>query len=51
MLDICKILHKAFPSSFLHVVEPLGFFVEDEEFKAYLVLEYCSNGDLRQYIN
>ncbi|KAA6401187.1 MAG: putative protein serine/threonine kinase [Streblomastix strix] len=41
----------AFPSSFLHVVEPLGFFVEDEEFKAYLVLECCSNGDLRQYIN
>ncbi|KAA6391978.1 MAG: putative NEK protein kinase, partial [Streblomastix strix] len=33
---------------FLHIVEPLGFFVEDDS--AYIVLEYCEGGDLKQFI-
>ncbi|KAA6393559.1 MAG: putative NEK protein kinase [Streblomastix strix] len=37
-------------SSFIHIVQPLGFFVDEEEHKAYIVLEYCSKGDLRKYI-
>ncbi|KAA6373875.1 MAG: putative protein kinase domain protein [Streblomastix strix] len=36
-------------SNFLHIVEPLGFFIEDEN-TAYILLEYCSGGDLRKYI-
>ncbi|KAA6354762.1 MAG: hypothetical protein EZS28_049711, partial [Streblomastix strix] len=36
--------------SFIHVVEPLGYFLNEDKDKAYLVLEYCENGDLRQYI-
>ncbi|KAA6399333.1 MAG: putative NEK protein kinase, partial [Streblomastix strix] len=34
----------------IHVVEPLGYFLNEDKDKAYLVLEYCENGDLRQYI-
>ncbi|KAA6371456.1 MAG: putative NEK protein kinase, partial [Streblomastix strix] len=37
-------------SQFIHVVEPLGFFVNEDEEKAYLVMELCSEGDLRSYI-
>ncbi|KAA6389913.1 MAG: putative serine threonine-protein kinase nek2 [Streblomastix strix] len=37
-------------NSFSHVIEPLGFFVDEEEFKAYLIMEYCEGGDLHQYI-
>ncbi|KAA6379661.1 MAG: hypothetical protein EZS28_024812 [Streblomastix strix] len=37
-------------SSFIHVIKPLGFFVDTEEFKAYFVLEYCSGGSLNKYI-
>ncbi|KAA6401903.1 MAG: putative NEK protein kinase [Streblomastix strix] len=35
---------------FIHVVQPLGYFFNEDKDKAYLVLEYCENGDLRQYI-
>ncbi|KAA6368820.1 MAG: putative calcium/calmodulin-dependent protein kinase type 1, partial [Streblomastix strix] len=35
----------------LRIVQPLGFFVDEDEGKAYIVLEYCSGGDLRKYIN
>ncbi|KAA6378610.1 MAG: putative NEK protein kinase [Streblomastix strix] len=37
-------------SSFIHIVKPLGFFVDEEEHRGYIVLEYCSKGDLRKYI-
>ncbi|KAA6364825.1 MAG: putative Serine/Threonine kinase domain protein, partial [Streblomastix strix] len=37
-------------SSFLQVVIPYGFFVEELEAKAYLVMEYCEGGDLQKYI-
>ncbi|KAA6394114.1 MAG: putative AGC family protein kinase [Streblomastix strix] len=37
-------------SSFIHVVKPFGFFVDEPEAKAYLVLEYCSKGDLFKFI-
>ncbi|KAA6361622.1 MAG: putative serine threonine-protein kinase nek2, partial [Streblomastix strix] len=49
-------MHEMFRSSsqsqnqFIHIVEPLGFFVDEEEFKAYLVMEYCEGGDLQKYI-
>ncbi|KAA6358750.1 MAG: hypothetical protein EZS28_045723, partial [Streblomastix strix] len=36
-------------SSFLHIVQPLGFFINED--KAYFVMEYCAGGDLRKYIN
>ncbi|KAA6383248.1 MAG: putative NEK protein kinase, partial [Streblomastix strix] len=35
----------------LPIVELLGFFVSEDGRKAYLVMEYCSGGDLRKYIN
>ncbi|KAA6368470.1 MAG: putative MAP kinase kinase family domain protein [Streblomastix strix] len=38
-------------SSFIHIVQPLGFFTNQRKDKAYIVLEYCSEGDLRQYID
>ncbi|KAA6396556.1 MAG: putative NEK protein kinase [Streblomastix strix] len=50
-LNICRIITKATSSSFLHVVQPLGFFISDDERKAYLVMEFCAGGDLRKYIN
>ncbi|KAA6367632.1 MAG: putative Serine/threonine protein kinase, partial [Streblomastix strix] len=37
-------------NSFSHVIEPLGFFVDEEEFKAFLIMEYCEGGDLQKYI-
>ncbi|KAA6322713.1 MAG: hypothetical protein EZS28_054403 [Streblomastix strix] len=60
MRDVYHILQQASSSSssqssdsqppFIHVVEPLGYFFNEDKDKAYLVLEYCENGDLRQYI-
>ncbi|KAA6379841.1 MAG: putative NEK protein kinase [Streblomastix strix] len=54
MRDVYHILQQASSSSsqlpFIHVVEPLGYFLNEDEDKAYLVLEYCENGDLRKYI-
>ncbi|KAA6373638.1 MAG: hypothetical protein EZS28_030835 [Streblomastix strix] len=38
-------------SKFIHVVKPLGFFVDEEEHKAYLVMEYFENGDMRKYMD
>ncbi|KAA6358410.1 MAG: putative NEK protein kinase, partial [Streblomastix strix] len=57
MRDAYNILQKASSSQssdsqppFIHVVQPLGYFLNEDKDKAYLVLEYCENGDLRQYI-
>ncbi|KAA6381551.1 MAG: hypothetical protein EZS28_022923, partial [Streblomastix strix] len=51
MKDIIRIIRQsAHQSQFIHVVEPLGFFVNEDEEKAYLVMELCSEGDLRSYI-
>ncbi|KAA6390696.1 MAG: hypothetical protein EZS28_013777 [Streblomastix strix] len=62
MRDVYHILQQASTSSssssqnsdsqppFIHVVQPLGYFLNEDKDKAYLVLEYCENGDLRQYI-
>ncbi|KAA6396739.1 MAG: putative NEK protein kinase [Streblomastix strix] len=50
MRDIYQIISQsAQQSSFLHIVQPLGFFLNED--KAYLVMEYCAGGDLRKYIN
>ncbi|KAA6353515.1 MAG: hypothetical protein EZS28_050958, partial [Streblomastix strix] len=50
MRDIYQIISQsAKQSSFLHIVQPLGFFLNED--KAYLVMEYCAGGDLRKYIN
>ncbi|KAA6372007.1 MAG: putative Protein kinase [Streblomastix strix] len=37
-------------SPFIHVVEPLGFIADEQDSKAYLVMEYYEGGDMRQYI-
>ncbi|KAA6397888.1 MAG: putative NEK protein kinase [Streblomastix strix] len=37
-------------SQFNNIIQPLGSFVDDNEQKAYLVLEYCEKGDLGDYI-
>ncbi|KAA6376092.1 MAG: hypothetical protein EZS28_028380, partial [Streblomastix strix] len=51
MKDITRIIRQsARQSQFIHVVEPLGFFVNEDEDKAYLVMELCSGGYLRGYI-
>ncbi|KAA6372666.1 MAG: hypothetical protein EZS28_031806, partial [Streblomastix strix] len=48
MKDIIRIIRQStHQSQFIHVVEPLGFFVNEVEDKAYLVMELCSGGDLR----
>ncbi|KAA6393414.1 MAG: putative NEK protein kinase [Streblomastix strix] len=44
-----KIKHNLPPTSFYHIVQLLGFFVNED--KAYLVMEYYERGDLRKYIN
>ncbi|KAA6370287.1 MAG: putative Serine/threonine protein kinase [Streblomastix strix] len=51
MLNICNALHKVTQSQFIHVVEPIGFFIGEDGDKAYLVMEFCSNGDMRKYID
>ncbi|KAA6394916.1 MAG: putative regulator of nonsense transcripts 1 [Streblomastix strix] len=40
--EINEIFHRSSQSqnSFSHVIEPLGFFVDEDEFKAFLVMEY-----------
>ncbi|KAA6396813.1 MAG: putative AGC family protein kinase, partial [Streblomastix strix] len=53
MLNIFETIKKSNPpGSFIHVVQPLGFFLNQDEdsIKAYLVLEFCERGDLRKYI-
>ncbi|KAA6360719.1 MAG: putative NEK protein kinase, partial [Streblomastix strix] len=37
--------------SFIHIIQPIGFFEDQDEHKGYIVMEYCSKGDLRKYIN
>ncbi|KAA6374130.1 MAG: hypothetical protein EZS28_030344, partial [Streblomastix strix] len=45
MNDIIKIIRQsANQQQFIHVIEPLGFFVDEVEEKAYLVMELCSGG-------
>ncbi|KAA6373336.1 MAG: putative Serine/threonine protein kinase, partial [Streblomastix strix] len=52
MREIYQIISQsAQQSSFLHTVQPLGFFLNDEGNKAFIVMEYCERGDLRKYIN
>ncbi|KAA6400535.1 MAG: putative NEK protein kinase [Streblomastix strix] len=52
MLNIYESIKKSSPpGSFIHVVQPLGFFLSEDSTKAYLVLEFCEKGDLRKYIN
>ncbi|KAA6393135.1 MAG: putative polyadenylate-binding protein [Streblomastix strix] len=51
LIKVFGIVRQSNPSSFIHIVEPLGFFVDQDVDKAYLVLEYCSKEDLRKYIN
>ncbi|KAA6369988.1 MAG: hypothetical protein EZS28_034485 [Streblomastix strix] len=53
MLNIQETIKKSSPpGSFIHVVYPLGFFLnqDDDSIKAYLVLEFCERGYLRKYI-
>ncbi|KAA6374242.1 MAG: hypothetical protein EZS28_030231 [Streblomastix strix] len=64
MRDVYHILQQASSSSssssssqnsdslppFIHVVEPLGYFLNEDKDKAQFAFEYCENGDLRQYI-
>ncbi|KAA6357930.1 MAG: hypothetical protein EZS28_046544, partial [Streblomastix strix] len=51
MRDVVKLLRQQTQQSqFLHVVEPLGFFLNEEGNKAFIVMEYCAGGDLRHYI-
>ncbi|KAA6360067.1 MAG: putative NEK protein kinase, partial [Streblomastix strix] len=51
MKDIIRIIRQStHQSQFIHVVELLGFFVNEDQDKAYLVMELCSGGDLRGYI-
>ncbi|KAA6381113.1 MAG: putative NEK protein kinase [Streblomastix strix] len=50
MKNICDTIRHEYPSSFLHVVQPLGFFINEEESKINLVMEYCEGGDLKQFI-
>ncbi|KAA6392020.1 MAG: putative AGC family protein kinase, partial [Streblomastix strix] len=50
MKNIYSKVQQSTSSSFIHVVQPLGFFLNEEEDKAFLVLEYCQKGDLRKYI-
>ncbi|KAA6332970.1 MAG: hypothetical protein EZS28_053220, partial [Streblomastix strix] len=35
---------------YLHVVEPLGFFLNEDKDSAYLVMEFCDGGDLRNFM-
>ncbi|KAA6381598.1 MAG: putative AGC family protein kinase, partial [Streblomastix strix] len=51
MLNIFETIRQSSPpGSFIHVVQPLGFFLNEDSSKAYLVLEFCERGDLRKYI-
>ncbi|KAA6357051.1 MAG: hypothetical protein EZS28_047422, partial [Streblomastix strix] len=45
------IVRQSTNAQFIHVVQPLGFFVNEEDYKAFLVLEYCAMGDLRRFID
>ncbi|KAA6377579.1 MAG: hypothetical protein EZS28_026895, partial [Streblomastix strix] len=36
--------------SFVHIVKPLGFLINEKGDKAFLVMEYCPGGDLNSYI-
>ncbi|KAA6390699.1 MAG: putative MAP kinase kinase family domain protein [Streblomastix strix] len=55
-VTIIREMHKFFrtssssQNSFIPVIEPLGFFVDEDEFKAFLIMEYCEGGDLHKYI-
>ncbi|KAA6394258.1 MAG: putative NEK protein kinase, partial [Streblomastix strix] len=51
MRKIFNLLRNKSSSPFLPVVEPLGFFQNEGKVKAFLVMEYCHNGDLKKYID
>ncbi|KAA6380998.1 MAG: putative aurora kinase A [Streblomastix strix] len=48
--DLYELFRQSNPQ-FIHIVKPLGFFVDNPEAKAYLILEYCPGGDLQQIIH
>ncbi|KAA6377217.1 MAG: putative NEK protein kinase [Streblomastix strix] len=52
MLKLSQVVQKSAvsSSSYTHIVEPLGFFKSDDGNKAFLVMEYCSGGDMRKFI-
>ncbi|KAA6388516.1 MAG: putative Serine/threonine-protein kinase Nek5 [Streblomastix strix] len=47
--DSYEIFSQSSPS-FIHIVKPYGFFLNDKGDKAFIVMEYCSGGDLNTYI-
>lgn len=49
--DVYGIVLQSTPANqFIHIVEPLGCFIDEDEHKAYLVMELCANGNLRKFI-
>ncbi|KAA6399303.1 MAG: hypothetical protein EZS28_005167 [Streblomastix strix] len=52
MINVSNTLRKQVSNlSDIHIVKMLGYFFNEEDYKAYIVLEYCPEGDLRNYIN
>ncbi|KAA6387669.1 MAG: putative Protein kinase, partial [Streblomastix strix] len=50
-LEIYEIIrHSTAINAFVHVAQPLGFFLDEEDHKVYLVREFCVKGNLRQFI-
>lgn len=51
MTSAFKTMKKALAKdAFLPFVEPIDFFTSDDKNIAYIVLEFCVNGDMRDYI-
>ncbi|KAA6397734.1 MAG: putative NEK protein kinase [Streblomastix strix] len=44
-------LHQSANLQSVPIVEPLGFFLNEDNTKAYQVMEYCERSDLKGYIN
>ncbi|KAA6376480.1 MAG: putative NEK protein kinase [Streblomastix strix] len=51
MINAYQTLKQSSSSSSIPVVQPYGFFVSDDGYRAYIVMEYCSGGDLRKFID
>ncbi|KAA6377694.1 MAG: putative NEK protein kinase [Streblomastix strix] len=45
-----ELFYQSAHSQSVPIVEPLGFFLNEDNTKAYFVMEYCENGDLWGYI-
>ncbi|KAA6311826.1 MAG: hypothetical protein EZS28_056046, partial [Streblomastix strix] len=51
MKEAFKTMKKALPSdSFIPLVQPIDFLTSDDRNQAFLILEYCSKGDMRDQI-